>query len=103
MKYTDEEYEDHIKESDENWTKEETDKLLELMEIFEGNFLVITDRWPSHLSPKTIEDIKERIFNLFKILEEVRDVDNKRFSKFKYDKHKERLRKLKSEKYLTRP
>lgn len=68
-KYTEDQYEKEISKLDQNWTKEETDKLFELISIFEGNFLLVKDRWPSNFKERRVEDIKERLFNVCQKIE----------------------------------
>lgn len=45
IKYTDEEYYKHIDMMNEDWTKEETDHLMQLCERFNLRFIVIADRF----------------------------------------------------------
>eukprot|EP01130_Rhizamoeba_saxonica_P013430 TRINITY_DN5735_c0_g1_i1.p1 TRINITY_DN5735_c0_g1~~TRINITY_DN5735_c0_g1_i1.p1 ORF type:complete len:331 (+),score=63.15 TRINITY_DN5735_c0_g1_i1:58-993(+) len=62
ISYTDEEYEMYYK--NDNWTREETDHLVELCGIYTYSTLVIHDRW--ELVPdRSIEDIKERIYFIY--------------------------------------
>ncbi|CAI9104858.1 OLC1v1003641C5 [Oldenlandia corymbosa var. corymbosa] len=59
VKYTDEEYEKHL--TDPMWTKEETDKLFDLCELFDLRFIVIADKFPSS---RTVEELKARYYNV---------------------------------------
>ncbi|XP_071718712.1 SWR1-complex protein 4-like [Rutidosis leptorrhynchoides] len=61
IKYTDEEYEKHLK--DPAWTKEETDQLFDLCERFDLRFVVIADRFPS---PRSVEELKNRYYSVSK-------------------------------------
>ena len=97
--FTDEEYANFLE--NENWTKKETSHLFELMEIFEGNFIIVNDR--GNFGNKKIEDLKERVFNICKLLDEKRNIVNSKYKDIFYDKEIETIRKIKSEKYLTRP
>jgi DNA methyltransferase 1-associated protein 1 len=44
-KYDDEEWESLIKADSAGWTREETDYLLDLCELYDLRFVVITDRY----------------------------------------------------------
>ena len=97
--FTDEDYSNFLE--DEKWTKKETKNLFDLLEIFEGNFIIVNDR--GNFGDKKIEDLKERVFKICKLLDEKRNVVNSKYKDIYYDKEIEKIRKIKSEKYLTRP
>ncbi len=69
-KYTDAEYATHL--ADENWSKAETDHLLELCNTYDLRFFVISDRWAPGtvsasgtavaLKPRTIDELKDRYY-----------------------------------------
>ncbi|XP_010679469.1 SWR1-complex protein 4 isoform X2 [Beta vulgaris subsp. vulgaris] len=58
IKYTDEEYEKYLTDP---WTKEETDTLFDFCERFDLRFILIADRFPS---PRTVEELKDRYYNV---------------------------------------
>jgi hypothetical protein len=55
---------------DPSWTKEETDYLWDLIEKFDGRFLVIYDRYDPKYD-RSVEDIKERYYAVCKKILEV--------------------------------
>lgn len=59
IEYTEEEYDNLLK--DENWTKEETDQLMELCALFSLRWPVIFDRLQLS-SPKSMEQVMARYF-----------------------------------------
>jgi len=60
--YTDEEYEAHLKDTE--WTKEETDYLMDLCRRFDLRFFIIHDRYAYPSSTRTIEDMKDRYYTV---------------------------------------
>lgn len=63
MTYTDAEYQQHL--SGDNWARGETDHLMELAKRFNFRFIVMHDRWNrDRFSKRTIEDMKERYYNI---------------------------------------
>ena len=57
--------------SDDNWTRSETDELLELCRIFELRWPVIMDRWMGKfgsMSNKKVEDLQHRYYSIGMIL-----------------------------------
>lgn len=63
MTYTDAEYQQHL--SGEDWTRAETDHLMELAKRFNLRFIVMHDRWNrDKFSKRSVEDIKERYYNI---------------------------------------
>jgi len=56
---------------DENWSKQETDRLFELCRRFDLRFVVIHDRWDDSQSKRSVEDLKERYYNICAILAKV--------------------------------
>lgn len=69
LSYSDAEYSEHL--LCDGWTRTETDTLLELCHRFDLRWPVIHDRWPSHLTSRSIEDLKERYYNVTNILKKV--------------------------------
>jgi DNA methyltransferase 1-associated protein 1 len=61
--YTEAEYNQYLN-GDENWTKAETDHLLELCKRYDLRFFVIHDRWDPSIFPsakkRTIDELKDR-------------------------------------------
>ncbi|KCV72531.1 hypothetical protein H696_00123 [Fonticula alba] len=65
MSYTDEEYQDLLQ--DLEWTRGETDLLLELIRKYDQRFAIISDQWPDDMAgirPRRFEDIKARYYNV---------------------------------------
>ena len=70
MSYTDQEYQQILQIS--NWTKPETDYLLDLCRQFDLRFIVIQDRWDkTKFSARSIEDLKERYYDMVNLLNKV--------------------------------
>lgn len=59
-RYSNDEYHQHLR--DEDWTKEETDYLIDMCNAYDLRFVVITDRyeWPG--KERTMEDLKARYY-----------------------------------------
>lgn len=59
-RYSNDEYHQHLR--DEDWTKEETDYLMDLCSAYDLRFVVITDRyeWPG--KERSMEDLKARYY-----------------------------------------
>ncbi|XP_033101299.1 DNA methyltransferase 1-associated protein 1-like [Anneissia japonica] len=69
--YSDQEY--HLHLHDEKWTKLATDHLFDLCGRFDFRWFVIHDRFDSHShSKRSIEDMKERYYNIVNKLAKVR-------------------------------
>lgn len=68
ISYTDTEYNTHLQS--ETWTRAETDMLLDLAKRFDLRFTIMCDRW-NRDKPRTVEDIKERYYEICGILEKV--------------------------------
>jgi len=91
--YSNDEYENYFK--DDNWTKQETDQLLDLCKRFDLRFIVIYDKFDSD---KTIEDLKDRFYSIQSKLTELRDdVDSPHYN-YTFDKDRETQRKEQWEK-----
>ena len=102
-KYTTKEYTKYIAGLDKSWSKEETDHLLELLELFEGNFSLVKDRYSDVYEVRDISELKERIFMVCQKLAEVKEDDALiPYSYIKYNKQAEQVRRAKTEKYLKR-
>lgn len=69
--YTANEYNTHLK-SNPKWSKPQTDHLFELANKFDLRFVVMTDRWDrANHGTKTVEDLKERYYEVLSILNKV--------------------------------
>ncbi|GAM23052.1 hypothetical protein SAMD00019534_062270 [Acytostelium subglobosum LB1] len=67
--YNEEEYDLYLR--DPNWTREDTDQLLDLCKRFDTRFIVVYDRFEGS-TPRTIEDLKERYYKVQSKLVELR-------------------------------
>ena len=68
--FSDVEYHQHL--HDDNWSRPETDHLLELCKRFDLRFIVIHDRWDTQkFSKRSVEDIKERYYHIANTLAKV--------------------------------
>lgn len=96
--YTDSEYTLHLK--DENWTKEETDHLFELCQMYDLRFFVVQDRWePQKFQGKsrTIDELKDRYYKVTAMIQKIRGVDDSKIYVFDLEheqKRREQLEKL---------
>merc|ERR1719411_917545 len=93
--YTELEYNRHL--TDPGWTKQETDHLMDLATRFDLRFIIMADRWDSNTyTVRTVEDLKERYYNIVDKLERVHGgatgAQEQRKS-FVYDADHERRRK----------
>lgn len=92
--FTDVEYNNHL--TADNWSRAETDHLLDLCQRFDLRFPVIHDRWDRAVfkTVRTIEDLKERYYGLCEKLDILHADASKAGSKpFHYDADHERRRK----------
>ena len=64
VEYSDAEYQAHLQSDD--WTKAETDHLMDLCQLFDLRFIIIQDRWnrDRFKTPRSVEDLKERYYNI---------------------------------------
>ena len=68
--YSDIEYQQHL--HDDNWTRQESDYLLEMCGRFDLRFVVMHDRWDAtRFSSRSIEDMKERYYTIYNVLAKV--------------------------------
>ncbi|XP_054723613.1 DNA methyltransferase 1-associated protein 1-like, partial [Uloborus diversus] len=90
--YTDDEYVQHLQR--EGWTRLETDHLFDLCQRFDLRFIVIQDRWDrTRFSNRSVEDLKERYYNICNTLAKVRAVGSVEPKLIAYDADHERRRK----------
>ena len=73
LAYNDEEYE-NLLQFDEEWTREETDHLFDLLQRFDLRFLIAKDRWERE-KPRTVEEMKSRYYAVARRLVEARADD----------------------------
>ena len=92
-RYSDAQYEKKLR-SDE-WTREETDHLMSLVELFEGRLIVVHDRWEAPWRPRTLEEIKQRFYETQRALGNTFGVESKQG--FVFDVEGARLRKRHAE------
>lgn len=66
--YTDQEYVQYLQV--ENWTRAETDHLIDLCKRFDLRFVIIQDRWDREMFTvsRSVEDLKERYYSICNIL-----------------------------------
>lgn len=91
-KYDDKEYGMYI--NCDQWTKEETDYLMEMCTRFDLRFIVIKDRWDKRRFPtdRSVEDLKERYYFVYNQLAKARAfMDTAKLKE--YDSQHERKRK----------
>lgn len=67
LEYSEEEYEKLL--SSEDWTRDDTDKLIDLVKRFDMNFFIVQDRWPGSHS---VEVLKDRFYFIQRKLTEER-------------------------------
>ncbi|KAI8356098.1 Swr1 complex subunit Swc4 [Choanephora cucurbitarum] len=64
LSYSDEDYEKYLTDTD--WSKEETDYLFDLCRQYDLRFPVIEDRYNFGSKPRTIEDLKDRYYAVYR-------------------------------------
>uniref|UniRef100_A0A6P7GJQ3 DNA methyltransferase 1-associated protein 1 n=1 Tax=Diabrotica virgifera virgifera TaxID=50390 RepID=A0A6P7GJQ3_DIAVI len=97
IKYTEQEYNTHLK--CDNWTKEETDHLIDLAKRFDLRFIVMADRYDTEKYPKrSVEDLKQRYYKICGILSKL----NGEKKIYTYDADHERRRKEQLKKLYER-
>ncbi|CAD6227817.1 GSCOCG00006275001-RA-CDS [Cotesia congregata] len=91
--YTNTEYNQHLTVN--GWTRAETDHLFDLCRRFDLRFIVIQDRWDtSKYSPRTVEDLKERYYQVCGALTKAKSYSDKIYV-FDADHEKRRKEQLK--------
>eukprot|EP00106_Octopus_bimaculoides_P009222 XP_014776664.1 PREDICTED: DNA methyltransferase 1-associated protein 1-like [Octopus bimaculoides] len=99
--YSDLEYQQHL--HDDSWTRHETDHLFDLCRRFDLRFIVIHDRWDRSKYPnRSVEDIKERYYNICNTLVKVRATQGPEPKIWVFDASHERKRKLQLIKLFNR-
>ncbi|CAF1124891.1 unnamed protein product [Didymodactylos carnosus] len=97
--YTDNDYEQYLQVND--WSRDETDYLLDMCKQFDLRFFIICDRWnDAQYKERSVEDIKERYYSICKNLECART--GRHSGQYNYDADHERRRKVQLIKLYTR-
>ena len=104
--YSTEEYNQHLR--DDDWTKDETDYLIGMCEMYDLRFIVIADRyeWPG--KQRSIEDLKSRYYTIARRLLRERisndDLETRQaqLQTFAFDRNQEVERKRAVEKLFSR-
>lgn len=58
--------------TDDDWSREETDYLFDMLRTYDMRFLVVHDRWDFPNSNRSIEDLKERYYSVCRHLIRIR-------------------------------
>ncbi|CAO1632821.1 unnamed protein product [Parajaminaea phylloscopi] len=107
--YSNEEYQQHLK--DDDWTKDETDYLIDLCQRYDLRFVVIADRWEwpaSSHKQRSMEDLKARYYaicrRLIRSRISVEDMDSRQqlLQTYAFDKTRELERKRLLQRLFTR-
>lgn len=70
--YSNNEYNAHLRTNHSKWSKAQTDHLFDLARRFDLRFVIMADRWDrSNFGTKTVEDLKERYYEVVAILTKV--------------------------------
>lgn len=73
VSYTINEYNTHLRTNQSKWSKAQTDHLFDLAKRFDLRFVVMADRWDrANHGTKTVEDLKERYYEVVGLLAKVR-------------------------------
>ena len=100
--YTINEYNTHLR-MNTKWNKVQTDHLFDLAQRFDTRFVIMTDRWDrDKFGTKTVEDLKERYFEVIGILQKLRGGSNGEKKIFVFDAEHERKRKEQLKKLFER-
>jgi len=92
--YSEMQYSQHLQT--EGWTREETHHLFDLAHRFDLRFGVMRDRWDSARFPnRTIEDLKERYYNICTILTKLKGTTEGKLYVFDADHERRRKEQLK--------
>ncbi|KAK3091085.1 hypothetical protein FSP39_017018 [Pinctada imbricata] len=99
--YSDLEYQQHL--HDDHWTRQETDHMFDLCKRFDLRFTIMHDRWDREkYSLRSVEDLKERYYNICNILTKVRAPQGTEPKIRGFDAEHERKRKLQLTKLFDR-
>lgn len=102
--YTINEYNTHLRTNHTKWNKQQTDHLFDLAKRFDLRFVIMGDRWDKEMyGTKTVEDLKERYYEVIGILTKIRGGANNPEKKvFVFDSEHERKRKEQLKKLFDR-
>lgn len=99
VSFTDAEYNAHLQS--ETWSRAETDHLFDLGKRFDLRFIIMADRWDQTIGKaRTVEDLKERYYEICGSLERVRGGTDKKI--YVFDAEHERKRKDQLDKQFRR-
>ena len=104
--YSTEEYNQYLR--DDDWSKEETDYLIEMCETYDLRFIVIADRYEWQGKERSIEDLKSRYYTIARRLLRERisndDLETRQaqLQTFAFDRNQESERKRAVEKLFSR-
>ncbi|XP_017093696.2 DNA methyltransferase 1-associated protein 1 [Drosophila bipectinata] len=99
--YTMTEYNAHLRNNISNWSKVQTDHLFDLARRFDLRFIVMADRWNRQHGAKTVEELKERYYEVVALLAKAKNQASEK-KVFVYDAEHERRRKEQLEKLFKR-
>ncbi len=101
VRYTETEYAQYL--HDENWTRPETDYLLDLCQQYELRFFIVHDRWDASrfgdkaAKNRTIDEIKDRYYKVIGVMHKLKTGDDSQSYTFDLEheqKRREQLEKL---------
>lgn len=100
--YTLNEYNTHLR-NNTKWNKVQTDHLFDLAKRFDTRFVLMTDRWDrDKFGLKTVEDLKERYYEVIGILQKLRGGASGDKKIYVFDAEHERKRKEQLKKLFER-
>ncbi|KAH8396768.1 hypothetical protein KR215_003931 [Drosophila sulfurigaster] len=100
--YTMTEYNAHLRNNIQHWSKVQTDHLFDLARRFDLRFIVMADRWNRQQhGNKTVEELKERYYEVIALLAKAKNQSIEKKT-FVYDAEHERRRKEQLEKLFKR-
>ena len=99
--YTDQDYEEYLKDLNPGWNRVDTDKLWELCQQFDLRFIIISDRWEQPIE-RTVEELKNRYYSCSKVLLENKGKTDHPIIKRPYNYEYEMRRKHNLEKLFVR-
>lgn len=101
IRYTDDEYKQYL--HDENWTRAETDYLLDLCQQFDLRFFIVHDRWDASKiengKARSIDEIKDRYYKVIGVMQKLKSGDD---SVYVFDLEHEQKRREQLEKLFNR-
>lgn len=99
--YSVNEYNAHLRNNPTKWSKAQTDHLFDLAKRFDLRFVIMADRWDKeNYGIKTVEDLKERYYDVIGILTKIKGNTDKK--NFVFDSEHERKRKEQLKKIFDR-